>query len=250
MNKIQLLTKDIEKSFKGLNRLTLVCVCLSFIFSLVVGLAALNYAERQREKIYVLDQGKSLLLALQTDAVMSKELEIKDHVSRFHELLFTLSPQKKTIQENLDRAFNLADKSAYEYSQDLAEKGYYSRLVSANISQQMIVDSVVFQGNGYPYQVKTFARQYVIRESRRRTRDERLDARPPVATNDERRLENKRSKRSTQDLGRRKRHATFVRTGVFRLSYRSRRFERSSRQPRRSQQNRATFDATIPAIQY
>ncbi len=165
MNKIQLLTKDIEKSFKRLNRLTLVCVCLSFIFSLVVGLAALNYAERQREKIYVLDQGKSLLLALQTDAVMSKELEIKDHVSRFHELMFTLSPQKKTIQENLDRAFNLADKSAYEYSQDLAEKGYYSRLVSANISQQMIVDSVVFQGNGYPYQVKTFARQYVIRES-------------------------------------------------------------------------------------
>ena len=165
MNKIQLLTKDIEKSFKGLNRLTLVCVCLSFIFSLVVGLAALSYAERQREKIYVLDQGKSLLLALQTDAVMSKELEIKDHVSRFHELMFTLSPQKKTIQENLDRAFNLADTSAYEYSQDLAEKGYYSRLVSANISQQMIVDSVVFQGNGYPYQVKTFARQYVIRES-------------------------------------------------------------------------------------
>ena len=165
MSKIQLLTKDIEKSFKGLNRLALLCVSLSFAFSLVVGLSALNYAEKQREKIYVLDQGKSLLLALQTDAVMSKELEIKDHVSRFHELMFTLSPQKKTIQENLDRAFNLADKSAYEYSQDLAEKGYYSRLVSANISQQMIVDSVVFQGNGYPYQVKTFARQYVIRES-------------------------------------------------------------------------------------
>lgn len=165
MSKIQLLTKDIEKSFKGLSRLTLLCVSLSFAFSLVVGLSALNYAEKQREKIYVLDQGKSLLLALQTDAVMSKELEIKDHVSRFHELMFTLSPQKKTIQENLDRAFNLADKSAYEYSQDLAEKGYYSRLVSANISQQMIVDSVVFQGNGYPYQVKTFARQYVIRES-------------------------------------------------------------------------------------
>lgn len=113
----------------------------------------------------MLDQGKSLLLALQTDAVMSKEIEVKDHVARFHELMFTLSPQKQTIQENLDRAFNLADRSAYEYSQDLAEKGYYSRLVSANISQQMMVDSVVFQGNGYPYQVKTFARQYVVRES-------------------------------------------------------------------------------------
>ena len=160
-----MLTKDIEKSFKGVSRLAVVSVVLSLVFSLVVGISALSYAERQREKIYVLGQGKSLLLALQTDAVMSKEIEVKDHVTRFHELMFTLSPQKQTIQENLDRAFNLADRSAYDYSQDLAEKGYYSRLVSANISQQMIVDSVVFQGNGYPYQVKTFARQYVIRES-------------------------------------------------------------------------------------
>ena len=160
-----MLTKDIEKSFKGVSRLAVVSVVLSLVFSLVVGISALSYAERQREKIYVLDQGKSLLLALQTDAVMSKEIEVKDHVTRFHELMFTLSPQKQTIQENLDRAFNLADRSAYDYSQDLAEKGYYSRLVSANISQQMIVDSVVFQDNGYPYQVKTYARQYVIRES-------------------------------------------------------------------------------------
>ena len=165
MGKIELMTRDIEKSFKGLSRLAVVSVVMSLAFATVVGVASLVYAEKQREKIYVLDQGKSLLLALQTDAVMSKEIEVKDHVTRFHELMFTLSPQKQTIQENLDRAFNLADRSAYEYSQDLAEKGYYSRIVSANISQQMMVDSVVFQGNGYPYQVKTFARQYVVRES-------------------------------------------------------------------------------------
>ena len=95
----------------------------------------------------MLDQGKSLLLALQTDAILSKDVEIRDHVTRFHELMFTLSPQKQTIQENLDRAFNLA------------------RLVSANISQQMIVDSVKFVSTAYPYQVRTYARQYVVRES-------------------------------------------------------------------------------------
>ena len=165
MNKIQLLTQDIEKSFKKLSSLTLVSVAGSLLFALVVGVYALTFAEKQRQKIYVLDQGKSLLLALQTDAVMSKDVEIRDHVTRFHELMFTLSPQKQTIQENLDRAFNLADRSAWEYSQDLAEKGYYSRLISANISQQMIVDSVKFTGNSYPWQVETYARQYVVRES-------------------------------------------------------------------------------------
>ena len=163
--KILQITRDIEKSFSRMRTLSIVSVVASFVFALVVGVMAFNYSEQQRQKIYVLDQGKSLLLALQTDAILSKDIEIRDHVTRFHELMFTLSPQKQTISENLDRAFNLADRSAYDYSQDLAEKGYYSRLVSANISQQMIVDSVVFQGNGYPYQVKTYARQYVVRES-------------------------------------------------------------------------------------
>ena len=159
------MTQDIEKSFKQLSSLTLVAVGGALVFALVVGVWSLTFAERQRRKIYVLDQGKSLLLALQTDAILSKDVEIRDHVTRFHELMFTLSPQKQTIQENLDRAFNLADRSAWEYSQDLAEKGYYARLVSANISQQMIVDSVQFVGSGYPYLVRTYARQYVVRES-------------------------------------------------------------------------------------
>ena len=165
MNKILSITKDIEKSFKRLSLMTIVAVGGSLVVTMTVALWALNFAEKQRSKIYVLDQGKSLLLALQTDAILSKDVEIRDHVTRFHELMFTLSPQKQTIQENLDRAFNLADRSAWEYSQDLAEKGYYSRLVSANISQQMIVDSVKFVSNSYPYQVRTYARQYVVRES-------------------------------------------------------------------------------------
>jgi hypothetical protein len=94
------MTQDIEKSFKQLSRLTLIAVGGSLIFALTVGLSALSFAEKQRQKIYVLDQGKSLLLALQTDAIMSKDVEIRDHVTRFHELMFTLSPQKQTIQEN------------------------------------------------------------------------------------------------------------------------------------------------------
>ena len=165
MNKILSITKDIEQSFKRLSLMTVVAVGGSLLVTLVVSLWALSFAEKQRSKIYVLDQGKSLLLALQTDAILSKDVELRDHVTRFHELMFTLSPQKQTIQENLDRAFNLADRSAFEYSQDLAEKGYYARLVSANISQQMIVDSVKFVSNSYPYQVRTYARQYVVRES-------------------------------------------------------------------------------------
>lgn len=165
MSRVLLLAKDIERSFKSVGKLTIVSVGGSFVFSLVVVILAFAYAERQRESVYLLDQGKSLLLTLQTDAIMNKGLEVKDHVKRFHELMFNIAPQRQAIQDNLDRAFNLADKSAYKYSQDLAEKGYYARIVSANISQQMVVDSVVFVSDAYPYEVMTYARQYVIRES-------------------------------------------------------------------------------------
>ena len=59
----------------------------------------------------------------------------------------------------------LCDKSAYHYSQDMQEKGYYNRIVSGNINQRIEVDSVVCNFNVYPYRATTYARQLIIRES-------------------------------------------------------------------------------------
>ena len=42
---------------------------------------------------------------------------------RFHELFFTLSPEKSAIEHNVKRALLLADKSVYHYYSDFAEKG-------------------------------------------------------------------------------------------------------------------------------
>ncbi|KAB4268028.1 conjugative transposon protein TraK, partial [Bacteroides thetaiotaomicron] len=62
-------------------------------------------------------------------------------------------------------ALLLADKSAYHYYVDLAEKGYYNRLISGNINQVVQVDSVSCDFNSYPYKARTYARQMIIRES-------------------------------------------------------------------------------------
>jgi hypothetical protein len=43
----------------------------------------------------------------------------------------------------MKRAFNLADKSAFDYYKDLSEKGYYNRIISGNVQQRIEVDSVV-----------------------------------------------------------------------------------------------------------
>ena len=124
-----------------------------------------SFAEAQRQKIYVLDGGKSLLLALSQDLSQNRPVEARDHIKRFHELFFTLSPDKDAIESNIQRALFLVDKSAFAYYKDLTEKGYYNRIISGNINQTISVDSVVCNFNHYPYQVAAYARQMIIRES-------------------------------------------------------------------------------------
>ena len=94
-----------------------------------------------------------------------RELEVQDHVARFHELLLNLSPSSEAIRTNIDRALTMSDRSAYNYWQDLSEQGFYQRLVSANISQQFSVDSLVTDMGVYPYRTRTYGKMYLLRES-------------------------------------------------------------------------------------
>jgi conjugative transposon TraK protein len=94
-----------------------------------------------------------------------RELEAKDHVIRFHELMFNLSPSSESIQRNLDRALVMSDRSAYDYWMDLSEKGFYQRLISANISQEFVTDSVKVDMLSYPHSVTTYGKLYMLRES-------------------------------------------------------------------------------------
>ena len=124
---------NIETSFR---RIRLMLAVFTGCCTLVTGYAlwsSFRFAEKQREKIYVLDGGKSLMLALSQDLSQNRPAEAREHVRRFHELFFGLSPQKDAIEHNINRALQLADRSAYRYV--------------------------------YPYRVKTYARQLIIRES-------------------------------------------------------------------------------------
>ena len=63
---------NIETSFRQIRLFALVFICLC---ALVTGFAVWNsysFAEKQRQKIYVLDNGKSLMLALSQDMAQSE----------------------------------------------------------------------------------------------------------------------------------------------------------------------------------
>lgn len=157
--------KNIETSFRQIRLFTFIFALLCFGVVGIVVYKSYEFAEEQRQKIYVLDNGKSLMVALSQDMSLNRPVEAREHVRRFHELFFTIAPDKNAIESNVKRAFNLADQSAFNYYKDLAEKGYYNRIISGNIQQRIEIDSVSANFDSYPYQVQTFAKQFIYRSS-------------------------------------------------------------------------------------
>lgn len=160
----------VESSFKQIRLFSILFITLC---AFVVGYAVYNsyqFAEAQRQKIYVLDKGKSLMLALSQDASLNRPVEAREHIRRFHELFFTLAPDNKAIEANIKRALFMADKSAFDYYKDLSEKGYYNRIISGNIHQRVIVDSIQTNFNTYPYQMTLYGTQWIIRASNKTER--------------------------------------------------------------------------------
>ena len=157
--------KNIETSFRQIRLFGIVYTAACALVVAVSVACAFRFAEAQRQKIYVLDGGKSLMLALSQDLSQNRPAEAREHVRRFHELFFTLSPDKSAIEGNIRRSLLLADKSAFNYYKDLSEKGYYNRIISGNINQMIEIDSLRCDFDKYPYSVRTFARQIILRES-------------------------------------------------------------------------------------
>lgn len=155
----------IETSFKKIRLFGIIFIVMCTVIVSYSLWKSYQFAEKQREKIYVLDDGKSLILALSQDLSQNRPVEAKEHVKRFHELFYTLSPDKDAIESNIQRSLFLADKSAFIHYKNLLENGYYNRVISGNINQTIHVDSIVCDFDSYPYKAATYAKQIIIRES-------------------------------------------------------------------------------------
>lgn len=157
--------KNIQGAF-ALSKFYLIGISL---FAIIVSCYAIHksykYADEQRQKIYVLDEGKSLMMALAQDINICKPAEAKSHIRWFHELFFTLAPDGAAIEDNIQQALFLADNSALEFYKTRKENGYYQKLVGAGIINEIKVDSILIDMNHYPYQADTYAITSVMRTS-------------------------------------------------------------------------------------
>ena len=157
--------QNIQKAF-ALTRIYLVLMTV-----LAIGLggyaiySSYQFAEAQRSKIYVLENGQPLLLALSHNVEENRIAEAKSHVRRFHEYFFTVSPEKTAIEYNINKALFLADNMAADYYIKLKEDGFYERIISAGILCEIIVDSVRIDDTVYPYKAYTYGKTSIVRSS-------------------------------------------------------------------------------------
>ena len=131
---------------------------------IAVVLMSFLFVSRSRSTVYVVDKGSTVMATIAEGSVQ-RDLEVEDHVRRFHELMFNLAPSAESQKRNLEQALHMADRSAYDWWQDQSESGYYARLVSANISQEIQIDSVWFSMQSYPYPARLYGKVFLTRES-------------------------------------------------------------------------------------
>ena len=161
MNKIF----DIQRKFRFTVYILLAVSLLMTGFSIFAFTYSMRLVERSRQKIYVLDNGKSLLLALREDISENRTAEAKDHVKRFHELFFTMEQDKQYIENNAREALYLADGSAMKQYQSYKENNVYNQVIASDISMTLLTDSVKIDFSTYPYRFSFYGKQKIVRKS-------------------------------------------------------------------------------------
>lgn len=154
--------KNIDTAFRHVRSFSLLVVMGSMLLCGFTLYKSFRLVAQMQSRIYILANGKALE-AYGSERKDNIPVEARDHVKTFHEYFFTLDPDDKVIQANISKALYLADASAKRAYDNLKENGFYTNIISGNISQRIKVDSVQVDINQYPYYFRCYATQDIIR---------------------------------------------------------------------------------------
>lgn len=156
--------KNIDSAFQHIKKFSIAFLVANV---LVVCFGIYKFCEvirAERQTIHILYNGK-VLEAFASDKKSNLRVELRDHIKTFHQYFFNLSPDDKAIRATVTKALYLADQSAKKEYDNLRESGYYNNLISANISQEIEVDSIRLDINQLPYVFTCYATQKLVRSS-------------------------------------------------------------------------------------
>lgn len=156
--------KNIDTAFRQVRFFTLMVTLCSFLLTGYAIYSSYQGVADAQSRIYLLANGK-VLSASASERKENLAIEIRDHVKTFHQLFFSLDPDEKVIQNHIRAALYLADESVKQRYDDLQEQGYYTGIISGNISQRLDIDSVVVKTAQSPFTFRCYATQKIIRST-------------------------------------------------------------------------------------
>lgn len=161
--------KNIETAFKHIKLFSFVLIGAALAICCFTIAESYKMVRQADQRIYILSNGKAME-ALAADRRDNIPVEARDHIKMFHHYFFTLDPDDKVIDQNIEQALYLADGSAKQQYDDLKEGGYYSGIISGNVSQQIAQDSITLNMQSYPYYFRYYGVQKMIRPTSTVTR--------------------------------------------------------------------------------
>jgi conjugative transposon TraK protein len=163
-------TAGIERSFQYIRWLSIVVVVGSFLSGVLFFVLAGRVMLAAQSRVYILSAGKAME-AFASDRRSNLIVEGRAHVYDFHMAFFTLDPDERYITAGLRRALYLADGSAKRVYDNLKESGYFAQVVSANISERLMVDSISLDMRAAPYYFRCYGTETITRATSIVTRD-------------------------------------------------------------------------------
>lgn len=104
--------KTIDSSFK-LVRLVMLAIILGvLLFGLGVAYWAFTSVENSCHRVYVMENGKSIMLAMAQEHNINRSAEAKDHLRVFMRLLFDLEPDEHQINKSIEQATYMGDRAS------------------------------------------------------------------------------------------------------------------------------------------
>ncbi len=154
--------KNIDTAFQHIRLFSIVFMIGCGVITCFICLNSIQQVRQSQQHIYILANGK-ILEAIAGDRKDNVGVEARDHIAMFHHYFFTLDPDEKVINGNINKSLYLADASAKKQYDNLKENGYYRSIISGNISQQLEIDTINLNTTDYPYYFYLVAKEKLIR---------------------------------------------------------------------------------------
>jgi len=156
--------KNLDTAFQKVRAMALVTVVACLFLTGIVCYQAFDYAQSAANKVYILNNGAAID-ALASSVRENREAEAKHQVRYYHDLLFNISPDPRSIDYNAQRAFYLGDASIKLPYEQNKESNFYNQLIGGNMRQEFREDSIRVQMKRLPYQVTLYGKVTITRSS-------------------------------------------------------------------------------------